>query len=89
MSWLPKRGSHSTCIDCIRQPTSGQSEITLAKLWALNFTLLKDDAKLWTFRKEEGGNAESEMLELVCDMLDFSLLFQNNKPASHVLDLLS
>lgn len=32
---------------------------------------------------------ESEMLELVCDMLAFSLLFQNNKPASHVLYLLS
>lgn len=89
MSWFPERGSHSRCIGCIRQPTYGQSEITLDKLWVLDFTLLKDDAKLWTFRKKEGGNEESDMLELVCDMLAFSLLFQINKPASHVLYLLS
>lgn len=58
----------------LHKALSGQSEIILAKLWVLNFTLLKDDAKLWTFRKGgRGGITKSEMLELVCGMLAFSL----------------
>lgn len=56
----------------LHKALSGQREIIVAKLWALNFTLLKDDAKLQTFRK--GGIVpESEMSELVCGVLVFSL----------------
>lgn len=35
---------------------SGQSEGILVKLWALNFSLIKDEAKLQTLRKQGGKN---------------------------------